>query len=204
MGRKLSILVVALVMTVPPATAQESAPSAKAVLERTKSTQATYSNYIWTKVFIPGEPVVEILTAEFHSGHRHRVEAPSEVIVADCEAKTGTHFSANSGKIVEGPSVAAEACGIDTNPAMIAVEFVSLVSTEFGKAQRIRVTDATYIREYDVSETGALLRATWTENRPGGALIINQETVQLDATIPDEGMFSRESLSRSYLPKIAE
>lgn len=171
------------------------------VLERTKLTRATYSLFQWTIVNAPGEEPRAEWAAEFHSGDLHRVETPATRVVANCRAGTGIALSVDSGEVVEGPSVANVACGINTNRVFHAAEYRGSVQTAFGPADRVRLTDDELIREYDVSPDGVLLRAAFLANDPGEPQILLSETVDLRREVPDPDMFDRESLDRSYVPE---
>lgn len=198
---KLSGFVAAAALSCCVAAARDTSEAAKAVLERTKTTTSTYSLYLWNRITRPGEPAFEEGSAEFHKGNLHRVETPRDRVVADCKAKLGFYLSSASVEIVEGPKVAAAACGIDTNSPFLSIELLPDVPTRFGTAQRVRVVDANTVREYDVLGNGALVRATYTENRPGGSQLIVSEAVRLENTVPDDAIFSRDSLAKSFLPK---
>jgi hypothetical protein len=183
-----------------PASAGEVSLDARRVMEKTKTTTSSYSVYFWNKITQPGQSPVEEGSAEFHSGNLHRVETPRDRIVADCRRMSGSYFSVTSGEIIEGPKVAGAACGINANIAIISMELIGDVETKFGKAQRVRVTDAKNVREYDVSQDGVLLKSTYRENRPGGALLIVTEAIKFERHKPDKAMFDKASLSKRYLP----
>ena len=202
MHAKLAMAGVAMAMVVLPAMAQDS--GAQAVLDLTKMTQATYSNYGWTKVSIPGQPYFEELSAEFHSGHLHRFENPRDRVIADCSAQTGVRLTVDTGQIDEGPHVAASACGISTESPITSMTYLGVIETAFGDAKRVRITDAVYVREYDVSKEGALLRSVYALDRPDRTVVVQIDTVKLNVTVPDARMFTRESLSQSYLPATME
>lgn len=173
---------------------------AKAILDTTKTTRSTYSIYIWNTVTNPEKIPFKEASAEYHSGDLHRVETPRDRIIANCREKTGAYLAVTSGKLIEGPSVAAAACGINTNFPILAMASLGEVKTKFGKAQRISVTDAQTVREYDVSPEGILLKSIYRENRVGGAILIVSEVVRLERQVPDQAMFVQTSLSRRYLP----
>jgi hypothetical protein len=176
----------------------------RAVLEKTRKTRATYSLYTWNRLGEKNIYDIEEGSAEFHSGDLHRVETPRERIVANCEEMTGELFSVISDKTVEGSKVAGAACGINANADILAAELLGTVQTHFGKAQRVRITDANHVREYDVSKDGVLLRTTYRENRPGGALLVLSEVVKFERSVPDKTMFDKASLSKSYLTEYFE
>jgi hypothetical protein len=171
------------------------------VLERTKTTDATYSLYMWNRITLPGQDPVQEWSAEFHSGHLHRVETPRDRVVADCLSRTGFALSVLTGKISEGPSVANAACGINTNKRFLAAEWKGVVQTPFGKADRVRVVDQDNIREYDVSEEGILFRTTYTENEVGERLLLVVQAVNVVGILPNPDMFDAKSLSKSFVPE---
>jgi len=171
------------------------------VLERTKLTRATYSLFGWTSVSEPGEAPRAEWAAEFHSGDLHRVETPGTRVVADCRAGTGFALSVESGEVIEGPGVANAACGINTNRVFHAAEYVGRVQTEFGPADRVRLTDDEMIRDYDVSPDGVLLGSTFRAGDEEETQILLSETVDLLRDAPDPDMFDPESLDRSFVPE---
>lgn len=193
------LVVAAVVVNFQAAQARADPLEAKAILEKTKTTTSTYSIYIWNKVTNPQQALFEEGSAEYHSGNLHRVETPRDRIIANCREQTGAYLAVATGKLIEGPTVAAAACGINTNFPILAIELVGEVETRFGKAQRISVTDAQTVREYDVSQDGILLKTAYRENRPGGATIIVAEVVKLERDVPNRAMFDKASLARSYL-----
>lgn len=180
--------------------AQEAlSPKALEVLERTKTTNATYALYLRNTLTGEAPRPGEEWSAEFHSGTLHRVETPRDRVVADCAAGTGHALSLVSGEMVEGYAVARAACGISTNATIIEAQWKGKVQTPFGEADRVRIVDEDNVREYDVSGEGILLRSTYAANVPGEPLILLVQPVAVLSKLPDADMFDRESLARSYV-----
>ena len=198
--QKLAIVAASVLIGSGSAKAQDGSLRAKAVLETTKTTRSTYSIYIWNKVTNPKQTPFEEASAEYNSGDLHRVETPRDRIIANCREQTGAYLAVISGKVIEGPNVAAAACGINTNFPILTMAWLGEIETKFGKAQRISVTDAQTIREYDVSPDRILLKTTYRENKIGGATLIVSEVVTLERKVPDQAMFDQASLARRYLP----
>jgi len=171
----------------------------KEVVDRSKTTRATYAMYSWNEITLDGQPIQE-WGAEFHSGDKHRVETPNDHVIADCKAQTGVALSLATGKTVEGPFVAKAACGINTNKAFTATEWEGVVETPFGAADRVRLSDKTDIRTYDISPTGVILRTTYAQNNPERRLQLSSEAVAVLSELPAPDMFDRASLARSYVP----
>ncbi|HMT43945.1 MAG TPA: hypothetical protein PKA59_05290 [Chakrabartia sp.] len=184
--------------------AQDPASPAQLALNSTKTTNSTYSLYIWNRITKHGEPAFEEGSAEFHKGDLHRVETPRDRMVANCRKKTGVYYSVASGEVIEGPNVAAVACGINTNVPIISLDLVNYVPTKFGIARRVRLVDKDYVREYDVLKNGALARTTYVENRPKGEQVVFAEALRVEPRVPSGDIFSKASLKRRYLPQEPE
>ena len=170
------------------------------VVERTKTVDATYANYIWNRIAGSGEPPTEEWSAEFHSGSRHRVETPRERLIADCSALTGTAISLATGEKIVGASVAAAACGISTTKPFRSARLIGPVEGPSGPADRVEVNDRDYVRTYDVTREGILVRGIYASNEAPSTPTLESWTVALDRNLPSEDMFSEESLTRSFVP----
>lgn len=183
------------------AASQDKSQKALALLEKTKAVTGTYSAYYWNRITIPDKEPVEEWSAEFHSGSLHRVETPRNRVIANCAARTGVALDLSTQEIFEGPQVASAACGINTNFPIIKMEWLGAVRSAFGKARRVRVVDSANVRQYDVSENGILLASTYSENREGGSPLLVMEAVGLEKRLPEQDMFDRGSLARSFVPE---
>lgn len=170
------------------------------ILERTKTVTGTYALYLWNRVTLPDQEAIEEWSAEFHSGDLHRVETPRDRVIANCREHVGAAFSLVTGEITEGPQIAGAACGIDTNASIVRAKWLGPVRTPFGEAQRVLVADPENVRQYDVSDQGVLLGATYRQNQPGNRLLLTAEAVKLEPVLPGVGMFDRESLRTSFVP----
>jgi hypothetical protein len=186
------------------ALAEDEASSAHAdrameVLRRTKTFEGTYSLYIWNRITLPNKEPVEEWSAEFHLGHLHRVETPRDRLVADCRARTGIALSLMTGEFVEGPEVAAAACGINTNFDFAGIRWLGRIETVLGTGERIRVMDRDNVRQYDVSDVGVLLATTYAENLSGQHVLLMATGFKLSADVPNVAMFDRNSLRASFV-----
>ncbi len=171
------------------------------VVVRSKTTRATYALYTWIRMAKTGEPVVEEWSAEFNAGRYHRVETPRDRLVADCEAMTGTALRIPTGEVYSGREVAAAACGIDSNPEVALATWDGEFPSPFGKVDRIRLTNEAFIRIYDVNGDGVIVRADILYNTPGARPTLQTLSTDLFPKIPAGDMFSRESLSVSFVPE---
>jgi hypothetical protein len=172
-------------------------PPVKAVVELTKTPKMDYAVYNWNRIETAGGPIEE-WSAEFHSGNLHRVETPRDRMIADCMAGTGTGLSLATGEKVVGAKVALAACGVNTNKAFVFSEWQGVVDAPFGKAQRIRLVDASNVRIYDVMSDGAIVRTKY--NLIDGSPLSLTYAVAIEHERPDPAMFDAASLTRSYVP----
>ena len=177
----------------------ESSKKALEILQKTKSTRATYAVYNRDHVGFPGGKSFVGTSAEFHSGTLHRVETSLGNVIADCEKKFGWSVEFNTGKRSEGEQVANSACGINTNFELNSAEWLGAFDTSFGRVDRIQVRDDDNVRTYDVLHNGALLRATYEPLAEGGAQVW-QETLAVSDRLPSHRMFDPSTLEESFIP----
>lgn len=170
------------------------------VIQRTKTTRATYAVYNWNRIEIPGHPSTEEWSAEFHSGSLHRVETPRDRVVADCQSGTGSALSLMTGQIKSGPEVALYACGINTAKPIVSARWVGKISTHFGSADRIEIVDRDNIRTYDVSDQGVILDTEYRANNALRPVVLEDYAVAVQPMLPDTNMFDEASLGKSFVP----
>ena len=171
----------------------------RAVVERTRTTESTYALYAWNWVRDPDGSRRREWSAEFHSGTRHRVETPAVRIVADCAAHTGTALDVTSGESIEGPSVAAAACGISAHAPVRSLEWLGRRDSRFGPVDLLRLVDPENERTYAVSAEGILVAAEIFASDPQAAHCVQNEAVAVERTLPEGDFFSVESLARSVV-----
>jgi hypothetical protein len=169
------------------------------VVARSKTTTATYAVYQWTRLTPPGAPPVEEWAAEFHAGNLHRVETPRDRLISDCRAKTGVWLTLATGQIVQGERLAGAACGINSDKPMLRREMLGRVATPYGKADRVRITDADNIRTYEVSDEGILVHAVYQDSSVGSPVVLDSKTAALERKLPASDMFSEASLRTSFV-----
>lgn len=182
--------------TAAPAAGDEAA-RALAVLERTKTTRATYALYLWAWMEDADGGLRDEWAAEFHSGARHRVETPDVRIVADCDAQTGTALVVASGERITGRQVSQVACGINTVQPILEAAALGSLASRFGAVDRLRIVDADAERFYAVDRDGILVGAEIYRLRGRGCL--QNEPLAVERTLPDGDLFSEESLERSFV-----
>jgi hypothetical protein len=173
-------------------------PSAMQIIEKTRTTRATYSVFNWNVITPPGSDPVEEWSAEFHKGTLHRVETPRDRLVANCEEMTGTHLNVANGEIIERPEIARAACGVQANSRILSAEFVGQEDSRFGTIDRIELRDPQNVRTYAIAANGAIVGST-IELKDGAVLLDSKAVAMLDTTPQD--IFTVESLSKSAVPK---
>lgn len=201
MGARWTASALAAVACVSSACAQENDidPAAMSVVERTRTTDGTYSVFSWNVITHPGpEAAAEEWSAEFHSGSLHRVETPRDRLVADCERMTGTHLHVSTGEVVERPEIARAACGVQANSRILSAEFVGQEDSPFGLIDRIELNDPQNVRTYAVAANGAIVGST-IELKDGTVLLASKAVEMLEAA--PQNIFTVESLSRSAVPQ---
>lgn len=191
---------VSLIGATPAAADSNEATKVGAIIARSKLTQATYAIYFWNRIERPGQQPVEEWSAEFNSGNLHRVETPRDRIIADCKAPAGTYLSLSNGKIITGSQVAGVACGINTNLRFLKIESLGRVTSRFGGADRVRLTDTDNIRTYDISDDGIILRTIFQTNDARHLTVLDVETVAVFNRLPTNSMFDEPSLKDSFVP----
>jgi hypothetical protein len=170
------------------------------VVERTKAVNTTYATYVWNRISLPGQPVIEEWAAEFHSGSRHRVETPRDRAIADCKAMTGTMISLITDKTTTGREVAAALCGIDTNNPFRSARLVGTVDGDLGTADRVELIDADNVRTYDITRDGIIVRTIYAGRAAPDVPLLEGWSVALEREVPSDEMFNEQSLSRSFVP----
>lgn len=175
-------------------------PKVAAVIDRTKTTRASYAVYVWYRITRTGQPPVQEWSAEFNSGRLHRVETPHDRVIADCDAMTGSRLMLVTGKVTTGPEIAATACGIDSNYPVDSAEWLGASDSGLGPADVIRITGGPYIRTYTVNSDGVIVRSSFQSNTPEHPYVLQTVSTELSPTLPDADMFTGDSLSRSFVP----
>ncbi len=174
-------------------------PEVVTLISRTRETQDTYSVYAWNEVTPKGKAPFAEWSAEFHSGHLHRVENPKIRMIADCKAKTGIFTNVATGERFSDPSVAKMACGIQANAEILSARKLEPKETAFGEATVIEIVDAVERRTYDLSDDGILLGQTIAEKGKGGHRWVINYATHVSRKLPEDDIFSERSLDRSVV-----
>ena len=196
----LALMIATLIASSASASLPDEAAKVSEVVQRTKTTRATYALYNWNRITRPGQSPVEEWGAEFNAGALHRVETPRDRVIADCAAGTGSYYSVATGKVGSGPGVAGGACGINTNRPATEAHWLGSIATAFGKADRIQLSDDKYVRTYDVRADGVIVHEVIAQNLPGEPPLIVTDAIAILPVLPSPQIFDEKSLHDSFVP----
>jgi hypothetical protein len=175
------------------------------VVQRTKTTRATYTTYVWN--WIKGEDgsPPNPWRARFHDGDRARLEGWEHRSIADCGSGRGVAISNDPKGRHAGASVGRYTCGIDTTERFKSAAYLGLVDTPWGRADRIRLVVGQTARVYDVDKEGIVVGETWYDTspyatRPADRVILHQTIFAVLHTVPSHDMFEERSLRKAYTP----
>lgn len=180
-------------------TADESAaaidPKVARIIQRSRATEATYSVYSWRSREQSGGD----WSAEFHSGHLHRVESAFNRLVANCATMTGAALDLKTGQIDRRDWVAKAACGIQSIAKPLSSQWLGEAKTRFGLVDRIRITDDASARTYEVMLNGALVGSTYAPI--SGEPETVSTAIAVSSTLPSNVLFTEQSLGQSFVPE---
>lgn len=171
------------------------------VIQRTKTTRATYA--IYARTYVPltvNEPVHE-WSAEFHQIVSHRVETPRDRVIADCATMTGADFSLVTGQIDRRPGLARTACGISTEGPVTEVESVGRFPSTWGPVDRVVLYNSQLRRTYDVTTDGIIVAETFETPDDSRRLILRMEALAVARRLPRSDIFSEASLVETAVPE---
>jgi hypothetical protein len=80
-------------------------------------------------------------------------------------------------------------------------QWLGLVDTPYGKADRIRVVTRGIVRTYDIDKNGVILWTRFAKDMPGGTVVLDTAAVVLRKELPGRDMFDRASLQQSFIPQ---
>ena len=196
--RPLVGLVLATIALAEPAHSQgEIDQAAQAAIERSRTTNATYSVYNWNRITIPGAEPIEEWSAEFHDGTLYRVETPRNRLIADCAAGIGTHVNLASGERTRNQAVARAACGVQANSRVLSASFDGRTTGEYGNVDHVTIRDPENVRTYEIATNGAIVGATIQAG--DGTVRLRSRAIALKDTVAVD-IFSEESLATSAVP----
>ena len=207
-GRQLALAASGLALLAASAGHSQTEPAAQTVLtgkvkeivERTKSTRATYSIYVHNWLKLEDGTEVDEWSAEFNDGVHHRIENPHLRVVSDCQAMAGVFVLPELNERKTGAQVAQESCGIATGVIYTDATYLGVVHTTWGGADRIQLVEKDNVRVYDVTKDGVIVGETWRRNGGDKALTLKQTVLAVVPSVPSHDMFDEASLQTSFTP----
>lgn len=194
---KLAILAIgALLLTA----AQAADDSGEALIQRTKTTTATYSLYSWmVQRDDEGEPN-DTWAAEFNSGDWHRVEGDKFRVIANCRTHEGHIYDVAAGTTQESDTAWVGACGVATGAQILSVDRVASIPSKYGPLSVVRITQKGWVRLYAIDANGVLVRAQWSASNGSPAPCIQSEPIAVLTSLPRKDMFTTASLAVPAVP----
>ena len=195
------IVALALAASVPTAYSQvnlSATPEAYALINRTHTTQATYS-LVSSNELHPDSGTVNEFSAEFNRGDWHRVETPRDRIVANCRTGWSAHLNIATGEISHSDGLADAACGIYTGDLIRTAEVTGSRASQFGRLQQLRIVTYGATRTYEVASNGAIVSETISDLND--KLRLKMQAVSLSDKLPSDDIFSEGSLAKSAVPE---
>lgn len=177
-------------------------PKAEAVIERTKTTPATYTIF-WRVIYSQGSggsPEYD-WGATFRKGPLVRVEDLKRRAVADCAAGTGTSFYLSIGRndYESGKKIAKTYCGIDTDRKIRSTRWLGQKSSNFGLVDEVEIIDEDGTFTYQIAPAGELVGVTTSWRGSKDTVVV--EPMSVEYAVPAGDLFSRMSLANSKVPK---
>lgn len=174
-------------------------PRAQAAIERSRETASVYALYGWNWVRDEDGGARQDWSAEFHRGRLHRVETPEVRVVADCAGRTGIAIDLRTGETSSGADVAAAACGVSAHQDVLAAKWVGRRESRFGAVDMIELADSRDKRTYAIDDRGVLVAAEIFPSDGGRLYCVQNEAVAVESRLPEDDIFTEDSLSRSVV-----
>ena len=176
------------------------ATGAQQVVERTRTTTATYAVYLWGGSIDRAGKIEDHWSAEFHAGDWHRMEGPDSRVVANCRTRIGYVYDVKTGMTAAAPNAYRGACGIFDPGNVTSTERLS----GFGDKQRsldfVILSDPNFVRRYVIDNRGAILESLWSAADGTTRPCIWTKALADEDTLPSTNMFTDASLTQSFVP----
>jgi hypothetical protein len=173
---------------------------AQAILDRTKTTTATFAAYDWMTGRDEKGRGNDMWVAEFRSGGMYRAETAYVRVVIDCRTHEGYSLNVQTSEVSRDDTLYTGDCGISTSGTIESVaRLPSINDSRFGPLDAIKVIDATRIRYYQVDRRGAIIRANWTARDGATYPCVQTEPIARLDVLPSGDIFSKASLTSSFV-----
>jgi hypothetical protein len=180
-----------------PQAAQNTDEQVQRLIERTRTTQATYA-LVSTNEIRADDKTTREFAAEFNQGDLHRIETPRDRIVANCRTGWAAHLNVASGAVTYEDGLASVACGIFTGDGLRDAKMTGSKETQFGPVQQLSINTFAATRTYEVAANGAIVAETIADQ--SGKLRLIMKAISLSDQLPSQDIFSEDSLNESVVP----
>ncbi len=171
------------------------------VVQRTKTTRATYTAYEWNVVRDDEGNPQDGWAAEFHSGDLHRLEIAGARIVANCRTHEGHIYDVKAGETQDSDTIWLTACGIDTTDQIVAVDRLAPIADKSGPLDVIRIKGGAWVRFYAIDRNGVIVRSNRIAANGSPSPCVQNRAVAILPTLPARDLFTRASLAKSFVPE---
>lgn len=171
------------------------------IIQRTKTTNATFSSYQWATIRDEQGKNLDGWTADFRSGDWERLEVAQVRVVANCRTHEGYYYDVASGETKTSDDIWLTACGIDTSEPIIATDRLPSIQGSDGPLDLVRIKTAVWIRYYAIDRNGVIVRMSRVAANGASMPCVQNNAVAILKTLPSKDMFSRESLTQSFTPE---
>jgi len=169
---------------------------AQQVIERTRTTQATYFVVTANEIYRDDGTIREF-AAELNQDDLHRVETPRDRIVANCRTGWNAHLNLATGKVSYGDQASGSVCGIDPTAIIEDQAITGSRQSQFGLLQLLRIARIDGTRTYEVAANGAIVGETLADVT--GKVRLVERAILLSDQLPAGDIFSEASLAKSVL-----
>ena len=176
-------------------------PKAEAVIERSRTTTATYTIF-WRVIYSQGSGTPDYAWgATFRKGSLVRAEDLGSRAVADCTAGTATQFAVSIGQhdYQIGKKIAQRYCGIDADRKVRSTRWLGQKPSKFGLVDEVEIVDEDGTFTYQVAPAGELVGVTTSWRGSKDTVVV--EPMSIEYAVPGGDLFSRMSLANSKVPK---
>lgn len=176
--------------------------SARALLERTKTTTATYASYGWLYQRDDEGNRTDTWALELHRGELYRGEGIKVRTLVNCRTHVGWLYDIASDTLTRNDEIWVGACGIFSGGQIIAVDLLAPINDRrFGRLDVLRVTDRRNLRYYAIDRRGVIIRSAWAAANGSPAPCIQQEPIAILQKLPADTLFMPEALKHSLVPE---
>jgi len=173
-----------------------------ALLQRTKTTTATYASYGWLYQLDDEGNRTDTWALELHRGDWYRGEGIKIRTLVNCRTHAGWLYDIASDTLSRNDEIWIGACGIFSGGQITAVDLLAPVNDRrFGRLEVLRVTDQRNLRYYAIDRRGVIIRSAWAAANGSPAPCIQQEPIAILQKLPGDPLFVPEDLKRSLVPE---